>query len=261
MAHELEGFDPTAVKKAPAKLWTEETPTVHASDYARLLALYEMTAHRADASEKKLQHLQAEISHPEFYLRAINCPHSIDAEKVVLYFDPKQEGHNALNQLSKRLTLEPKQVEHTEPNPDLMPPPERQALWVLMDEALANHLGPFERGDICNLLAPVLAPHVSDNPNNPGLIQSSTPKRILPWLDSPLNLDEIRNNALRYLYLRDEATNSNVVSPMVLLINPDFTLATDGTVDGALRYGKPLDHYIDRFLFPKKRSDQEGVTS
>lgn len=34
---------------------------------------------------------------------AINCAHEIDDEMVVLYFDSKQPGHNALNQLSLRL--------------------------------------------------------------------------------------------------------------------------------------------------------------
>jgi hypothetical protein len=37
------------------------------------------------------------------YRAAINCRHEIDAEKVVLYFDPSAPGHNALNQLSRRL--------------------------------------------------------------------------------------------------------------------------------------------------------------
>ena len=32
-----------------------------------------------------------------------SCGHSIDAESVTLYFDPKQPGHNALNQLSRRI--------------------------------------------------------------------------------------------------------------------------------------------------------------
>lgn len=38
------------------------------------------------------------------YQVAINCPHAIDSEKVVLYRDPGQPGKNALNQLSMRLT-------------------------------------------------------------------------------------------------------------------------------------------------------------
>lgn len=32
----------------------------------------------------------------------INCPHSIDKDRIILEFDPKQPGHNALNQLSLR---------------------------------------------------------------------------------------------------------------------------------------------------------------
>ena len=35
---------------------------------------------------------------------AINCPHSIESESVTLRFDPKQPGHNALNQLGRRLS-------------------------------------------------------------------------------------------------------------------------------------------------------------
>jgi hypothetical protein len=34
---------------------------------------------------------------------ATSCPHSIDADSVELFFDPKQEGHNALAQLANRL--------------------------------------------------------------------------------------------------------------------------------------------------------------
>jgi len=37
------------------------------------------------------------------YRVAINCPHEIDRDKIVLHFDPKQPGHNALNQLGRRL--------------------------------------------------------------------------------------------------------------------------------------------------------------
>ncbi|MBD9539970.1 hypothetical protein IB276_10955 [Ensifer sp. ENS04] len=33
----------------------------------------------------------------------ISCPHSINRDEVILRFDPKAEGHNALNQLSRRL--------------------------------------------------------------------------------------------------------------------------------------------------------------
>ncbi|OJA66547.1 hypothetical protein BGV71_31685 [Burkholderia ubonensis] len=36
-------------------------------------------------------------------LAAINCPHSIDTRSITLHFDDKQPGHNALNQLSRRL--------------------------------------------------------------------------------------------------------------------------------------------------------------
>lgn len=39
----------------------------------------------------------------ELYRAAISCSHEIDKEKVVLYFDEKQPGHNALNQLGRRL--------------------------------------------------------------------------------------------------------------------------------------------------------------
>jgi len=34
---------------------------------------------------------------------ATSCPHTIDRDSVVLRFDPKQPGHNALNQLARRL--------------------------------------------------------------------------------------------------------------------------------------------------------------
>lgn len=38
------------------------------------------------------------------YQAAINCKHEIDKDMVVLHFDPKQPGHNALDQLARRLT-------------------------------------------------------------------------------------------------------------------------------------------------------------
>lgn len=38
------------------------------------------------------------------YQAVINCGHEIDRDKVVLYFDSKQPGHNALNQLNRRLS-------------------------------------------------------------------------------------------------------------------------------------------------------------
>ncbi|WP_405118794.1 hypothetical protein [Pseudomonas leptonychotis] len=38
------------------------------------------------------------------HLEAINCPHSINEHEVVLRFDPSRPGHNALNQLARRLT-------------------------------------------------------------------------------------------------------------------------------------------------------------
>lgn len=37
------------------------------------------------------------------YFAAIDCPHSITDNSVILHFDTKQPGHNALNQLGARL--------------------------------------------------------------------------------------------------------------------------------------------------------------
>ena len=34
---------------------------------------------------------------------AINCAHEIDSDQIVLHFDSKREGNNALNQLHRRL--------------------------------------------------------------------------------------------------------------------------------------------------------------
>lgn len=34
---------------------------------------------------------------------AWQCPHEIDKDSIVLFFDPKQPGHNALNQLHRRI--------------------------------------------------------------------------------------------------------------------------------------------------------------
>lgn len=37
------------------------------------------------------------------YEAVLGCPHEIDSNRVVLHFDSKQPGHNALNQLSRRI--------------------------------------------------------------------------------------------------------------------------------------------------------------
>jgi hypothetical protein len=37
------------------------------------------------------------------YFAALECPHSIDSNRIVLHYDAKQPGHNALNQLARRL--------------------------------------------------------------------------------------------------------------------------------------------------------------
>ncbi|WP_323601015.1 hypothetical protein [Pseudomonas putida] len=39
-----------------------------------------------------------------------------------------------------------------------LPPPERQAVWQMIDNALAGTLDPMLRGDVCNILAPLLVP-------------------------------------------------------------------------------------------------------
>lgn len=35
----------------------------------------------------------------------LSCGHSIDRDEIILRFNPKQEGHNALNQLARRLDV------------------------------------------------------------------------------------------------------------------------------------------------------------
>lgn len=52
----------------------------------------------SDEQSKKIDELAWEIT------RAVtDCPHQIDAENVVLKFTPNSEGHNALNQLLRRV--------------------------------------------------------------------------------------------------------------------------------------------------------------
>jgi hypothetical protein len=41
------------------------------------------------------------------YLKALNCPHTIEHDKITLHYDPKQSGHNALAQLADRLAEMP----------------------------------------------------------------------------------------------------------------------------------------------------------
>lgn len=259
MTDELKDFDPTAVRSKNADQWTHSTSTVQADDYRKLLALYEMTLNRADATEKKLRQLEAEVDDPSFYLRAINCPHTIDAEQIVLRYDPRQLGHNALNQLSRRLTPALKVVKPAEALGGRLPPPERQQLWMLIDETLSSTHGPFERGDICNLLAPVLAPLTATTHEQPALIHLKELFKNDPWLETPLNFDEIRRNSDRYLYLRDRASNSNVPVPMVVMVNPkpDYRAAIENDVGDSLCCGKLLDHRVDRCLLPKTEVDDQ----
>ncbi|MFJ3110370.1 hypothetical protein [Pseudomonas putida] len=46
----------------------------------------------------------------------------------------------------------------TEGDDGRLPPPERQAMWQMIDNALAGTLHPLLRGDVCNILAPLLVP-------------------------------------------------------------------------------------------------------
>lgn len=43
----------------------------------------------------------------QLHLQVINCPHSISDHEIVLRFDPKMPGHNALDQLANRLAAAP----------------------------------------------------------------------------------------------------------------------------------------------------------
>jgi hypothetical protein len=52
----------------------------------------------SDDYSKKIDELAWEITHA-----VTNCPHQIDDGKIVLKFSPKSEGHNALNQLVRRV--------------------------------------------------------------------------------------------------------------------------------------------------------------
>jgi hypothetical protein len=42
--------------------------------------------------------------HRQIYLAVLSCPHAIDEKKVVLEFDPRQPGNNALDQVWLRST-------------------------------------------------------------------------------------------------------------------------------------------------------------
>lgn len=46
----------------------------------------------------------ATINEDALFLAVLACPHSINANEIVLKFDPKQKGDNALNQLSRRIS-------------------------------------------------------------------------------------------------------------------------------------------------------------
>lgn len=51
------------------------------------------------------------VAQESLHLQAVNCPHSINEHEVVLRFDPTQPGHNALNQLARRLSAALKPAE------------------------------------------------------------------------------------------------------------------------------------------------------
>lgn len=46
------------------------------------------------------------MKRPDLLKAAINCPHQITEKSVILHFDEKAHGHNALQQLGNRLERE-----------------------------------------------------------------------------------------------------------------------------------------------------------
>lgn len=72
-----------------------------AKDGETMLAFAERLASQLDAMGKGEPVAQGDPV--PLYRAAINCPHEIDHEQVILKYDPKQPGHNALNQLGRRL--------------------------------------------------------------------------------------------------------------------------------------------------------------
>lgn len=77
----------TAINPEPGrKQKADEVPSV------------EKTSNQAVGTSKAIEDLAWEIT------KAVTaCPHQIDNEKVVLRYMPRSEGHNALNQLSRRI--------------------------------------------------------------------------------------------------------------------------------------------------------------
>lgn len=63
--------------------------------------LLEYVKELEDAAKHKTAVL---VAQENLHLQAVNCPHSINEHEVVLRFDPTQPGHNALNQLARRLS-------------------------------------------------------------------------------------------------------------------------------------------------------------
>lgn len=63
--------------------------------------LLEYVKELEDAAKHKATVL---VAQENLHLQAVNCPHSINEHEVVLRFDPTQPGHNALNQLARRLS-------------------------------------------------------------------------------------------------------------------------------------------------------------
>lgn len=113
----LNEFDQLLQSAERAERYLASTPLPVASD------VYSALSHACDQGRRVMADLIAETARTaapqpaqveeapapapatetRLYRAAINCQHSIERDRIVLEFDPKQPGHNALNQLGRRL--------------------------------------------------------------------------------------------------------------------------------------------------------------
>lgn len=116
---------------------------------------------------------------------------SHDQYKALLgIIKPAVEGTRVVDHLA--LSSPPKHV--AEGDDGRLPPPERQAMWQTIDNALAGTLHPLLRGDVCNILAPLLVPmptRPAPAASNAALKPTAPVQSVPPTDTSPTNVQSL----------------------------------------------------------------------
>lgn len=88
--------------------WPSYIPQEAAAELRRLQSENEQLRAGYDAARLEIASLRAQLEAvatpaQPLHVAATSCPHEIDKDKIVLHFDSKQPGKNALAQLAARL--------------------------------------------------------------------------------------------------------------------------------------------------------------